>query len=629
MHLTAKSKTAKGKAPGSQPTKSKAPPSRRLPASEELLLYVVTGLLSLLLLIPVLRIDRADLRVPFYPQSDAAYYQGIVIRTLMTQPWYLHNPELGAPGSLELQDYPTGTDSLIYAIMKVIVLLTRDSAMTLNIYYLLTYPLVALSMLYVTRSLGLQRATAVTVAILFAFIPYHLLRTQTHIALSSYFMLPVALLIALRPRGRLGGPRSEKEQDDPMPRTRSDWTTELTGKPFLLRCLLSVVLGLTGVYYAFFYVIMLTTLAARRALRERRAGHFVIPLILAAVLSLTVYLSNLPTVVYQAKNGPNEAATDRSTVDSEMFALRLVQLVLPVEDHRIRALADKTIEYKDILAKVNAWLVNESQTAALGFVGSAGFVLLVGWLLFARGDPEKGPEAWRRVGELATVNMVMVLVGAVGGIGFLIAFTVTPMLRAHNRVSIVIGMVALLAMGAAADRLATRGQRPPWWFAAVLAAAVIAFGLFDQTSPGMVPDYDGLAATNAVQREFASRASGALPDGAKVFQLPFMSFPGTEGDVPAGYGDYDLLIPYEYSTGIHWSFPTMKGRPESAWQRDVSRLPAPGMIETLKRAGFAAIYLDRKGMSDGGAQGEAVLTEALGSPIVESADGRMLLWRLP
>jgi len=186
----------------------------------EIPLYSVTALMSLALAAIVMRLDKADLRVPFVPLGDATYYQSVIIRPLMTQAWYLMNPSIGAPQGLRLYDFPSGTDSLLFAMMKAIVLVTRDTAVALNVFYLLTYPLVAMTMLYAARSLHLRRTTAAAVALLFTFLPYHLIRGEGHVALSAYFMLPIALLVALRPYPT---PLGAHADDAPTPDFTGSW----------------------------------------------------------------------------------------------------------------------------------------------------------------------------------------------------------------------------------------------------------------------------------------------------------------------------------------------------------------------------------------------------------------------
>ena len=588
----------------------------------EIWLYIATAVLTTLLLVPILRLDQADLRVPLQPGGDETYYEGIIVKPLVTQLWYLDNPSLSAPGQLHLQDFPTGTDGLLFLMMKVIAVVTRDTSVTINVFYLLTYPLAALGMLFAARYLGLGRTLAVTVAILFAFAPYHLHRGEAHIALSAYFMLPIGLVIALRIDSLLGPVVGGFE-----PAERPAWRVIFTRRSFIVACAFSVLVAFTGVYYAFFYGVMLMVVAARRAVQRRRWAPLAVPVILGAVVAAAVLAGNLPTLIYQQQNGVDQSAAPRTVSDAELYAFRPVQLILPTTNHRIPLLAAKAMHYNQYLGALNPAFANESRVAALGAIASLGFGFLLVWPLFGMRVVATSKWARYRLGDLASINLIMLLLGTVGGLGYLIAATITPMLRGYNRVSIVIAMVALLAVGAIVDRATLRFTRARWlpWAAAVL---LLCLGIFDQTARVYPQTYRDLKAVNQSEREFAASAQKLLPSQSMVFQLPYGQFPYPGRTPPNGTGPYDLLLPYIYSDGLRWSSGAMIGRATAAWQEKVTALAVPEMLQQIRDAGFSAVYVDRLGYEDKGLQIVADLEAALGAPDVASADGRMVLWRI-
>lgn len=72
----------------------------------------------------------------------------------------------------------------------------------------------------------------------------------------------------------------------------------------------------------------------------------------------------------------------------------------------------------------------------------------------------------------------------------------------------------------------------------------------------------------------------------------------------------------------------MKGREVDAWQRTVSGKPIGEFVATIGAAGFAGIYVNRTGYSDGGAAVERELSAVLDSPSVVSPDGVLAFYRL-
>src|SRR5215469_3163991 len=72
--------------------------------------YFSAGLISAVVLVVVLRLWRADLAIPLCNRGDALWTQSWV-KGIAENGWYLVNPRLGAPGQMELYDFPQ-TDNL-------------------------------------------------------------------------------------------------------------------------------------------------------------------------------------------------------------------------------------------------------------------------------------------------------------------------------------------------------------------------------------------------------------------------------------------------------------------------------------------------------------------------------------
>jgi len=95
-----------------------------------------------------------------------------------------------------------------------------------------------------------------------------------------------------------------------------------------------------------------------------------------------------------------------------------------------------------------------------------------------------------------------------------------------------------------------------------------------------------------------------------------------------GMQDYDPLRGYLHTTGLHWSYGAVKGRPDATWQQSTAALPAPAMIQQLRAAGFKAIWVQLNGYEDGGTAIHAALDGLLGPPATVSNDGVLAVWRL-
>lgn len=82
-------------------------------------------------------------------------------------------------------------------MIKGLLGLTGNPTAALNLYLLLTYPLVMLTSCIVWRRLGLSYPAAIAAALLFTFLPYHFYSGGEHIFLASCYLVPLAALESL------------------------------------------------------------------------------------------------------------------------------------------------------------------------------------------------------------------------------------------------------------------------------------------------------------------------------------------------------------------------------------------------------------------------------------------------
>jgi hypothetical protein len=560
-----------------------------------------------------LRLWRADLGVPFlHTGGDATFYQALV-KGIVDHGWFLRNPDLGAPLGLELHDFPHGADNLNFLLIRLLGLFTTDSAAVMNLFLLLTFPLTALAAFLVLRRLGVSRASAVVCSALFSLLPYHFVRGEGHLLLSSYAAVPVGAYLALAVLA-----------DEPLFAVRSGargWRRLATGRSVATVALCALVAS-SGAYYAVFTLVLvlcasLIRLAVggeRRAIATGGAVAALVAVILAANLS--------PSLVYRLRHGPNPEAAERVPLETEVFGLRLTNLLLPVDDHRLGPLARAKASYNS-----STPLPDERAEAAqtLGLVGTAGF----GWLLAVAltalaGDRRVGTALERRSALLVLVGL---LFATTSGLSTLVAYGITPQLHAWARMSIFIAFFSLLVAGLLLDRLGRRlgsTRAGASAFAAVLAAVVVG-GALDQTTDSYVPLYSPDAREYADEGRFVRRIEAVLPAGAAVYQLPYVPFP--EANLGGTLEDYDLLRPYVQSERLRWSFGAMKGR-DADWAAQLADEPLAAQLAGAAAAGFGGAYVDRKGYADGARAVERELERLLGAHPIESRDGRLLFFDL-
>jgi phosphoglycerol transferase len=567
--------------------------------------YGLTLVVCLLLLTCVLQLWRAKLSVPLAFGGDAVLHQ-VLIKRVVEHGWQLRNGDPGALGGLETYDFATA-DHLHFLIERLIGLIDPRPAVVFNVYYLLTFPLAALAALFALRRFRVGYPAAVVASLLFAFLPYHLSRLgQLHLA--AYYVIPLTVLVVLRLY--LGQLPLFRLEPGPHGRRWHPLSAETLGA--LLVCVLT---GLSGVYYAFFACFLLAVAGVASAWFRRRLAPLAVAAVLAGVVAVTVGASLAPAARSRREHGPNPLAEDtrRHHGESELGGLKLAQLLLPATGHRFPPLAALKARYNAPPTP----LVTENDLAALGLLGSFGFVLLLGRLLpLARGGRRLKP-----LDALAGLTLAATLLATIGGFGTLFALLVNPTLRCYNRISVYLGFFALFALAVVLDRLVRRwaGSRARvvgcWGGLAVL----LVLGVLDQTCPAHVPPYEAIQAEHRTLREFVRRVEASVPAAGMIHQLPYTPFLDAP---PERMGPCDHLRPYLVSRKLHWACGPMRGREGDSWHRFLQEQPLEEQVRRLSLVGFAGICVDRNGFADGGRQTEAELARLLGPPPLVSADNR-------
>ena len=117
--------------------------------------YGTAIFLCISILVCVAHLWDADFSVPLNFEGDALFYHALV-KGIIENGWVLHNRYIGMPTGFDLHDVPL-TDNLNFGLIKLISYFAPSSAVTLNIFAFLTFPLITITSLFVFRYLNLSR----------------------------------------------------------------------------------------------------------------------------------------------------------------------------------------------------------------------------------------------------------------------------------------------------------------------------------------------------------------------------------------------------------------------------------------------------------------------------------------
>lgn len=555
--------------------------------------YSIVALLTVGSLVLIFGLWGVDLSYPLGAFSGDQLLATYVAKAL-GQNALLHNEQVGYPFGLDFHDF-WQPDFTHHWMLSLLVKATGDPLFAVNSFYLLSFVLIVLSAFYVFRQFQISSEIAAACALLYAYTPSHIMRSSHHLFLSAYYLVPLAVFLALRimwspPTTR----KSESESTDIRQPGNPDaseldpflWTTPL---PYLA-ILLSFLIGGAGVYYAFYSILFLGAASVYAWWRHARGPQAVLGICCTLVIAATTVGSLVPTIAYQKEFGQNPAVAQRSVGQSEILSLKIAHLILPMSQHRIKSWQNLTNIYLNNFPPLHA---NESHLSSLGTVAAIGFLVLIACSIWGR----RGVEP-TLLGQLSVLNLVGVLFATTAGFAALFALTVTPLLRAGNRISFFIAFFSLFAIGNLLEtwrrRLLQRGIPRIYLLAAV--GVVLIAGIYDQTPMGLEVDYRALRGEYEGEQKFITQVEALLPVGASVLQLPFEVFP--EGEPIHRMGGYDHLRPYLLSKTLRWSYPLMRGRAGEDWMRELSSKAPPDLLLAAVGAGFQGIFIDRNGYVD-------------------------------
>lgn len=542
-----------------------------------------------------------DVSYPYSYQGDSLFHAWMA--KSVSEGWLFNNARSGYPFGSNFIDFP-GADAGSHFIIKVLSLLSGSSFAATNLFFLFSFPTAFLSAFCVIRIFGVSRALSFVAALLFTFMPFHFQRIS-HLFYTWYFVAPIFFYLAFSVF------RSSSNQALNT-QNRRPWVK------YALFILALLAISSFGVYYTLFGVILILLAGTLNLIKTRKLLGMKRALFIATILASGVLLNISPNLMGKHEQGENSEVAKRSPVESEIYALKLMQLILPRADHRISSIGQYTQSYN-----AGSPLINENTTSTLGVVGSLGLLACFLYVLISL----SGTKTDHRLTFLAASTLVLFLFATTGGLGALFAFTISPSIRGWNRASIFIAFGCVLAFFLALQLFLEKFSSKIRTHSLLAAAIILIVGMYDQTASPCKECRTPQKLAYDNDRNFVADIERSLPEGAAIYQLPYMPFPETP---PLNrLADYQLATGFVHSKNLHWSYGGMKGRDGDMYYRSLANEPMEKQLEVVKRLGFNGIYIDRRGYSDNANALITTLTTLLGAPpLLNSSNGELVFFRI-
>ncbi|MBA4135739.1 MAG: hypothetical protein C0518_00320 [Opitutus sp.] len=523
----------------------------------------VLGLVTWLVLMAVFgRWSWSDWSAPHWLEGDPLEVYARV-KVAAEQPWHaltsFSRPlRLGAPFGADWSGYVI-PDRLIFVLTG---LLSRATGLMAAVQLVSAMGFVfnAVSFFVCARWLGRRWEWAAAFALGYAFCNYNL-RWGITLSLSQTFTLPpLVLLCAMSARSAVSVRPSR-------------WLA--------LALLLGVWLGLGNPYLAFFGGVVACGGLVLALLRQPRNVRRLGPLLLfIGVLTITFASANA-MYAWQHRQDPT-SVLERDHSDFARYALRPIDWFVPPADHRVPTLAKIGRGYQASHADGGEFFYNY-----LGLLCAAGLAGLV-WMSLRR--LRRFP--WH-ASALAGVLWIVIF-GAPGGLNARLGSAGIDVFRAGTRIGIFAAIWASFFLVGQASRWTLRWPR---WRSVALAAGVAMFLIWEQT-----PNLAARASRDANRTRaesygiLASTLETILPAQGPIFQLPAVPF--LEAGRTVTMGDYEHVQPLLVSESLRFSYGHLRTARAHRWIQRVTALPPTEMIAALQNAGYAAVWIDRRGFVD-------------------------------
>lgn len=490
-------------------------------------------------------------------------------------------------------------------------LFVKSPMVIFYLIYILTFPFAGLTMYMLLNRLSDKVYLKVFLSVAFAITPYHFFRWMGHLTLSNYYVVPIGVYLAmLIMEDRYCGIIPKRYLD-------SRWK-------IIIMYLSCVVLGWGNVYYAFFGLICMAMALIIKMIQTKRISCLWKEAFSIYVTGFSVVISLLPKIFYTIRNGANELATARDASHTEIFALKIIQLLLPNSTNRIPFLAKLNARYSS-----NAILVNENSSAALGLIATIGFLVACGWVIFRIMQTAKISNQINasRMNLFSLLILVIILYSVSGGFGTIVAYYITPMIRCLNRSSIVITCLSLCALLLVMDYIEERFIKQKYTiFKIGIVGVVSMFVLYSEVTWFTTEWHKSAEEQDIILRDFFEEVENSVAENSMIYQLPFMLFP--EGGSIVNMGEYQPALGYVYTDGLKWSYGAVKGRNTVGESLYIDEGMSEKFVQGIIDAGFSAVYIDTRGFEDGGEAINRFYSETLGLTPIVSEDEWLYLYVL-
>jgi hypothetical protein len=563
---------------------------------------------SLLLGVWSLGAFHYDLSVPLIYNTGDATWQLSLTKMLRDTGWILTNPYLGAPDVAHWHQNSAAQTSALHSVLMLGLSYFIDDAVKIQqTYYILNFPLIALSSFFTCRILKISLWPAIAVGLVFAFTTFRF-NYIIYAFLPNYAALPLAMIpvtwVGLGEFSLSRGRQNEPQNTDEKPASRFPLRKFLGS----LACI--ILITISDGYYAFFTLLLLGFATFLRLFSGDlfRPKSLLAPLVLMVTLLGVSFALGLPLQIYKQShlqefypNGVLDPALVKHPFEAEVYSSSLKLMIAPISNHHILPLAklgDKIVQTSEAARSFKLG----AHSVPLGTLGS---LLLLGVLCYLMTPAIRSATdigSWKRVVSadkfanfLVSLVLFCFLCSITGGIGTLIAL-IFPTIRAYDRFPIVILFLLLLLAAHLASISLKRSGATAQCIGALLIALVAFAALYDQIPRDFLKGGESGRELYIAERNFVQEIETSVPQGSMIYQYPYSDY--LIMSKYYGWGSFAPVRLYLHSKALRWSSGAAKNSYIEDWHLRLAKLPFDKMLNEIEAVGFAGVVIDRTVVPD-------------------------------
>lgn len=548
--------------------------------NKNVVFFTITIAITLAVLMAIIQPWNTDLSFPLFGYDEPLFnydndnlFFHFITKTIIDNGWFNANKFVSMPYTFNLHDFPMNSDLSYILILKILSYFSDNNFLVLNYFFIVGFLMISATSFIALRAMEIDHFICLIISVLYSFLPFHFYWNTHHAFNANYYVVPLVIMASLWlienkviAFGYINGKLSCCFNDK-----------------FYYCLLIALIATTSGIYYAYYSCIILAFSWLIKILKNQK-NNSVIIILIGIIIIGSLYLQ-IPSFRYWAEHGANRFVTYRSAGDSDVHGLRMIYLLLPLENHYLKyfaSIGDRFLELSQF----------ESRAASLGIIGAIGFVFLLLWLLAKNCGQESyllqktikrfslSKKDQETISNFASLNLLSVLFASVGGLVMFIAISF-PQIRSHARFAVFIGFISLSLIAVLIDNFYKRTNNRLIFSIALVILMLL--GVLDQVG---IRDFKNRGVDRVINdREFVAKIENMIPSNSAVFTLPLIPFPE--------FINYDMLRPYLVSKNLRWSSPAILGREAFNWQVKVAKKDFKQFIKEIKDAGFKGIYIDR------------------------------------